>query len=133
MTPQGTLVALACIAMLILLVVRLTMSGRLFVGYSVIWLACLAAGAMLLLVPPLLQLVTRGVGAIFPVSAVSLLALVFIFLVLIYFSCQLTILSDRVTAIAQHVALQDVGAADVSRAQAEPAQRDQPGNQLHRS
>jgi hypothetical protein len=108
MTPQGTVVALLGIAALILLVVRLTIKGRLYAGYSVIWLACLSAGALLLVVPRLLQVVTVAVGAVFPVSAVTLLSLIFIFLVLIYLSCQLTILSDRVTALAQSVALRDV-------------------------
>jgi hypothetical protein len=108
MTPQGTLVALVCIGILMLLVLRLTIRGRLYVGYSAIWFTCLAAGALLLILPPLLQFLTRAVGAVFPVSAVTLLALLFIFLVLIYFSYQLTILGDRITNIAQHIALREV-------------------------
>jgi len=57
-----------------------------------------------------------AVGAIFPISAVTPLALIFIFLVLIYFSCQLTSLSNRVAAIAQHVALSNVGEPNTSGA-----------------
>jgi hypothetical protein len=108
MTPHGTLVALAGVLGLIAFVVRLTLKGRLYVGYAAMWLVCLAAGGLLLVVPPLLRYLTVAVGAIFPVSAVTLLALIGIFLVLIYFSCQLTILSNRVTAIAQHIALREV-------------------------
>ena len=65
------------------------MRGQLYVGYSAIWLTCLIGGA-LLLVPSVMRFATRAVGAVFPVSAVTLLAMIFIFLVLIYFSCQLT-------------------------------------------
>lgn len=114
MTPHGTLVTLVSIGGLIFLVVRLTMRGRLYVGYSAIWLTCLTAGGLLLLVPPLMRFVTLAMGAIFPVSAVTLLTLIFIFLVLIYFSCQLTILSNRVTAMAQYVALSNVGRPETS-------------------
>jgi hypothetical protein len=114
MTAQGTVVALVGIVVLIVLVVRLTMSGRLYAGYAAVWLTCLAVGVLLLLVPPLMRLVTMAVGAMFPVSAVTFLALIFIFLVLIYFSCQLTILSNRVTAVAQHIALNDVGNSQTS-------------------
>ena len=117
MTLQGTLVAMVSLLGLAAFVVRLTLRGRLYVGYATIWLACLAAGGSLLAVPSLLGYVTAAVGAIFPVSAVTFLALVGIFLVLIYFSCQLTILSNRVTAMAQYVALRDVGRSD-------PATRD---------
>lgn len=108
MTPHGTVVALLGIVLLAVLVLRMTMKGRLYVGYSAIWLVCLAGGAVLLLVPSLMRLVTGAVGAVFPVSALSFLALLFIFLVLIYFSSQLTILSNRVTEMAQYVALQNV-------------------------
>ena len=111
MTLHGILVALVGIAGLIGLVLRLTMRGRLYVGYAVIWVTCLASAVVLLLVPPLLRFVTAAVGAMFPVSAVTFVALIFIFLVLIYFSCQLTILSNRVTATAQYIALRELGEA----------------------
>jgi hypothetical protein len=39
---------------------------------------------------------------------VSFLGLMFVFLVLIYFSSQLTILSNRVTEMAQYIAVKDV-------------------------
>ena len=40
---------------------------------------------------------------------VAIGAALVIFLVLIYFSCQLTILSNRVTATAQYIALRELG------------------------
>jgi hypothetical protein len=54
------------------------------------------------------MLVTKAVGAIFPVSALSLLAFVFIFLVLIFFSIQLSTLSARQAELTQTLALHEL-------------------------
>jgi hypothetical protein len=48
------------------------------------------------------------VGATYPASAVSLLAFVFIFVVLIFFSVQLSTLMDRQVKLVQAVALKEV-------------------------
>jgi hypothetical protein len=59
-------------------------------------------------VPPFLTLLPRVVGAIFPASALSLLAFVFIFLVLIFFSVQLSAISARQVELAQALALNEL-------------------------
>jgi hypothetical protein len=65
-------------------------------------------------VPPLLYILPRLVGAIFPASALSLLAFVFIFLVLIVFSVQLSQVSARQVEIIQALALQDIAEREAS-------------------
>jgi len=46
------------------------------------------------------------VGAIFPVSALTLLALCFIFVTLVYVLTQVTIVSNRLAAAIQELAVQ---------------------------
>lgn len=49
-----------------------------------------------------------SVGAIYPASALSLLAFVFILLVLIFFSIQLSMISFRQNELIQYIALKDL-------------------------
>jgi hypothetical protein len=93
---------------LIILILHLIRNHRLFVGYAVIWLISLAALMITVSFPPLLNLVTRAVGAIYSASALSLLAFMFIFLVLIFFSVKLSTISARQIELAQYLALKEV-------------------------
>lgn len=90
---------------LIILIVNLVRTHKLHVGYAIIWLLAVLTLMILVSAPPLLSLVTQAVGAIFPASALSLLAFVFIILVLIVFSVQLSLLSARQVELAQSQAL----------------------------
>jgi hypothetical protein len=92
----------------IALIVNLVRTHRLHVGYGVIWLLAVLAPMIIISLRPLLMLVTQAVGAIYPASALSLLAFVFIFLMLIFFSVQLSIIADRQVEIAQSQALQEL-------------------------
>lgn len=105
MTLQGVVVADLLIAALGVCVVYLLVRGKLYVGYAVIWLVVLFIAAVLVTVEPVQWLFTRIVGAVFPASALAMGAFVFIVLLLIYFTVQLTILGDRVTQLAQEIAL----------------------------
>lgn len=93
---------------LIFLILNLVRTQKLYVGYAVIWL--LAVGGLMITIsfPPLLSLVTRAVGAIYPASALSLLAFVFILVVLIFFSVQISLLSARQIELAQAQALNEL-------------------------
>jgi hypothetical protein len=107
MTLQG-IIALNLIAiMLIVWVSNLVRKGRLYVGYGIIFIGSTMAVMLLLLSPRLLQLVSKLLGAVFPASALTLLALGFIVVMLIYILSQLTILSNRVTKLMQTLAIRD--------------------------
>ena len=107
MTLQG-IIALNLIAvMLIVWVGNLVRTGRLYVGYGIIFIGSTMAVMLLLLSPHLLQLVSKLLGAVFPASALTLLALGFIVVMLIYILSQLTILSNRVTTLMQTLAIRD--------------------------
>jgi hypothetical protein len=95
-------------AVLLVLIVQLVRKQRMFVGYGIIWLTATGGLMLVVSVPPLLALVTRAVGALFPVSALTLLAFVFIIVVLIFFSVKLTSLSAQQTELIQVLALRDL-------------------------
>jgi hypothetical protein len=106
MTVQGTIILLIIGLALQLWILNLVRRDRLYAGYGV-FLSVAIAGVMLVVaVPPLLAGVTRMVGAIFPVSALTLLALGFIFVMLVYVLTQVTILSNRLAAAIQELAVQ---------------------------
>jgi len=106
MTFQGIIVLNLIAILLLLWVLNLVRHGRLYVGYGVIFVAAII-GTMLLLSVPWLQLfVTRVIGAVFPASALTLLALCFIVLMLLYILTQITIVSNRLSKLVQQLAIE---------------------------
>lgn len=93
---------------LIILVLNLVRMHKLHVGYAVLWLLAVLGLMVTISFPPLLTLVTQAVGATYPASALSLLAFVFILLMLIAFSVQISLLSARQIELAQSQALSEL-------------------------
>lgn len=108
MSTHGVIIINVMALALIALVLDLVRRRRLYVGYAVIWLGAILGLMVLTWFPPLLHFLPRIVGAIFPASALSLLGFLFIVLVLVLFSAQLSELSARQTEIAQHLALHEL-------------------------
>lgn len=108
MTTQGIIVIDILGLGLIILIINLVRTFRLHVGYAIVWLLSVAGLMIIISFPPLLTLVTQAMGAIFPVSALSLLAFLFIFLVLITLSVQLSALSARQIELIQTLALNEL-------------------------
>ena len=94
--------------LLIVMVLNLVRTKKLQVGYAVLWVPALLSAMVLVSVPPLLDLLPVIVGAIYPASALSLLAFVFIFIVLVFFSVQLSILSTRQIELIQTLAIKEL-------------------------
>lgn len=107
MTVQGIIVLSLIGLALMLWVLHLVRRGRLYVGYGVIFVATIIGVLVLLSVPRLLTLVTFLVGAIFPTSALTLLALCFIVLMLVYVLTQVTLVSNRLAVLVQELAIQN--------------------------
>ena len=104
MSVQG-LVILDLIGFLfMLLTLNLVRTRRLHVVYGVIWLMAVIIMMTTISIPPLLALVTMAVGATFPASAMTLLAFVLVFSMLIIFSVQLSKIAARQIELAQSVA-----------------------------
>lgn len=106
MTLQGILVLNLIALVLLLWVLNLVRHGRLYVGYGVIFVVAIMGTMLLLSVPWLQAALTRLIGAVFPASAFTLLALCFIVLMLLYILTQITIVSNRLSQLVQQLALE---------------------------
>lgn len=91
------------------LVVNLVRTRKLHAGLAVIWLLALASMVAIVSIPALLLFVTEVVvGAVFPASALTLLAFVLVFGMLLFFSMQLSVISARQIELAQSLALEEL-------------------------
>lgn len=106
MTFQGILILDLIALALLLWVANLVRRGSLYVGYGVVFIITTLGVMLILSVPQLLAVLVRLVGAVFPVSALTLLALCFIVFMLIYILTQVTMLSNRLTVLVQGLAIQ---------------------------
>jgi hypothetical protein len=108
MTLHGVMIINLAGLALMVMIINLVRTHRLYVGYAAIWLFSTAVLLLTVTVPWLLDAVTKAVGAVFPASALTLLALIFIIVVLIFFSVKLTTLSERQTELIQAFALKEL-------------------------
>jgi hypothetical protein len=93
---------------LIVLIINLIRTKKLHVGFAAIWFLAVILLMTLVSIPPLLNMIPKLVGAQYPASAISLLAFVFIFLMLIFFSVQLSLMSTRQVELIQALAIQEL-------------------------
>jgi hypothetical protein len=105
MTFQGIIILDVIGLLLLLWVLNLVRRERLYVGYGVIFVLAILGIIVLLSVPKLLIYVTHLVGAIFPTSALTLLALCFIVFLLVYVLTQVTLTSNRLAILVQELAI----------------------------
>ncbi len=91
---------------LFLWILNLIREGRLYVGYGILFSIIIWTTAIIISVPRLLNIVTRLVGAFLPVSALTLLAIGFFILMLVYIFTQLTIIANRLAVLVQNLAIQ---------------------------
>jgi hypothetical protein len=105
MTTYGTFFIDLLSIGLILLIINLVRQRMLSVGYALVWLGAVIFLMAIVTIPVLMFFITKAVGAIYPASAISLLAFVFIFVNLIFFSVQLSILSARQVEVIQAISI----------------------------
>ena len=107
MTFQGIIVLDFIGVTLLLWVLNLVRTGRLYVGYGVILVLAALASMALVSVPFLTQEFTRLSGAKYPASALTILALGFAAVLIVYTLTQVTIVSDRLARLTQELAIRD--------------------------
>jgi len=105
MTIQGVVVLSFIGLALLLWILNLVRRDRLYVGYGVMFVLIIFSAIIVLAVPTLLTFITHLVGAIFPTSALTLLALCFILFMLVYILTQVTLISNRLTTVVQELAI----------------------------
>ena len=111
MTTQGIIVLIAVGLTLLVWILDLVRRDRLYVGYGIIFLFTILAALLVLVVPALLGGITRLVGALFPASALTLLALCFIVFMLVYVLAQITVVSNRLAIVVQELAIRHTEAS----------------------
>ena len=122
MSTQGIfLIDLVGLALIVLLL-NLVRTHRLHVSYAALWLVAAIAVMTIISIPPLLAAVTTAVGAIYPASALTLLALALAFWMLIIFSVQLSTISARQVELAQAWALSRLRSEESSAGDADAAE-----------
>jgi len=105
MTTHGTIVLIAVGLTLLFWILDLVRRDRLYVGYGIILMLAILGALLVLVVPSLLRGITRLVGALFPASALTLLALCFIVFMLVYILGQITVVSNRLALLVQELAI----------------------------
>jgi len=108
MSTQGILLLDLVGLLLFGVIVHLVRRKMLHAGYAVIWLSAIIGTMLILSVPSLLSVVTRAVGALFPASAMTLLAFAFIVCNLVFISVKLSTLATRQAELIQRLALRDL-------------------------
>ncbi len=120
MSTQGILLLDLFGIGLIILIINLVRAHKLHAAFACIWLLAVMAMMTIISIPPLLAFVTAAVGATFPASAMTLLAFVLVFGMLIFFSVQLSLIAARQVELAQAIALADLLAREKAEEANEP-------------
>jgi len=107
MTAGGVLLGAAIGLVLLLWVANLIRHDRLYIGYGVIFVVGTLAAIVVLIVPSLLDAVTRGSIALLPVASLSIVPLALFTFLMVYVFAQITILSNRVTRLTQELAIRN--------------------------
>lgn len=105
MSLHAKLIISAVILANAVLVIELLRRRRLTESYTLLWLFVLFATAVAMWADRFLFYLTRLLGAIVPVSTLTLLSLAFILVMLIFFSMKISQLTKDLKDLAQQVAL----------------------------
>ncbi len=97
-------VALAVSVVLVILIVELVRRRKLREEYSWLWLSMSLAMFVLALWPGLLDLITDLIGAVLTTSTLFFFALIFLMLINIQFSMEISSLRTQVKNLAQQLA-----------------------------
>lgn len=108
MSIQGILLIDALCLGIMILLLNLVRTKRMYVSYAIIWLIALTGIMLLVSIPDILYTLPGLVGAIYPASALSLFAFVFIAIVLIFISVKLSVLNARQVDLIQRLAIKEL-------------------------
>ena len=92
--------------LVILYVLNALRRRRINEEYCLWWIFIMVATDVLVLWQGLLMKITHLVGALVPISALTLFALILVLAILIYFSMKISVLTNQVKELIQSAALQ---------------------------
>ncbi len=120
MTFAGVLLGVAVGIVLLFWVMNLIGRDRLYVGYGVIFILGTLVAMTVLVVPSLLDAVTRATVRLLPVPSLSIVALVIFTFLMVYVFTQISVLSNRVMRLTQELAIRNAQQeGDIERRAAE--------------
>ena len=122
MSNQGVVIIDLLALGFVLWLLNLVRTKRLNVSHAAIWILAVLGMMVLVTVPPFLHGLPQLIGATYPASALSLLAFVFIFAILIYFSVQLSQIARRQTELIQALAIRGLLDSEESAGKQQPAE-----------
>jgi len=102
---QIFIVAISCI--LIAFVLNALKRKRVNEEYCLWWIGIMIATDVLVVYQPLLMKITHLIGALVPISTLTLFALLCMCAILIYFSMKISILTNQMKELVQAMALQN--------------------------
>ena len=89
----------------IVFIIRLVRSNRLRSKYSLLWIVVALALATVAVFPGMLDRVSRAAGVYYPPATFLLLAVGFLFLIVVHFSWEFSRSEERIRTLAEDVAL----------------------------
>lgn len=108
MTPQGSFIISLLVIVLLIFMLNMLRKRRISEEVSLIWIFAFVAVIILVGVPGLADRLTHLIGAVYPASVLTLLALGFIGVMLVYTSVKISKLTTEVRALAQRQVLVEV-------------------------
>ena len=102
------IIAIAGAIALLVFIVELVRRRKLKEEYSVLWTITALTLLLMAVVPSLLDVFTKAVGAVLASSALFFLALIFVMLMLLHFSVRISALERNLTALVQELGLMTV-------------------------
>jgi hypothetical protein len=108
MTPQGSIIIALLALVLLVFMLNMLRKRRINEEVSLIWIFAFIAVILLVGVPGLADRLTHLIGAVYPASVLTLLALGFIGVMLVYTSVKISKLTTEVRALAQRQVLFEV-------------------------
>ncbi len=105
MTPTQKTFAVVTSATVLLVMIELVRRRRLREEYALLWLATGTAMVALCVGYPLLEWITRAIGAVLPTTTLFLFGLLFLLAISVHFSVVLSRLTLQVRRMAQEMAI----------------------------
>ena len=107
MSIRGQLFIVAVSVFLIIFVLDALRRKRINEDYCLWWICIMIATDFLVLNQRLVMKITHFIGALVPISTLTLLSLIFIGAILIYFSMKISVLTNQMKETIQAIALQN--------------------------
>jgi len=106
MSLRGQLLIVGVSVLLIIYILDALRRKKINEEYCLWWIGIMVVTDVLVLHQGLLLRVTHMIGALLPISTLTLFSLIFIIAILIFFSMKISVLTNQVRELVQVVALQ---------------------------